>query len=73
MKSDCEASELSMLEHRLTDHLYGREIAELPEEQINRLRRMLLSAVEQRIHLRRFTTRSRAALRVSLRPHSHMI
>jgi hypothetical protein len=49
MASDYEATESSMMEYLLTGHAYSREIAELPDEQINRLRRMLHDAVIQRI------------------------
>jgi hypothetical protein len=37
------------MEHLLTDHTFAREIAELPDDQINRLRAMLHQAVVLRI------------------------
>ena len=43
------ASASSMMEHLLTAHRFAREIAELSDDQINRLRTMLHEAVEQRI------------------------
>ncbi len=49
IESDYEASESSMMEHLLTDHPYGMEIAKLPDAQIKRLRRMLHDAVQHRI------------------------
>lgn len=47
--SDYSASASSMMEHLLTDHAYAKEIGQLPDEQINRLRGMLDEAVEQYI------------------------
>jgi hypothetical protein len=47
--SDYSASASSMMEHLLTDHAYAKEIGQLPDEQINRLRGMLDEAVKQSI------------------------
>ena len=47
--SDYRASVSSMMEHLLTDHTFAREIAELPDDQINRLRTMVHEAVKLRI------------------------
>ena len=49
LESDYSASVSSMMEHLLTDHAFAREIAELPDDQINRLRTMLHEAVKLRI------------------------
>ena len=47
--SDYEASASSILEYLLTKHWFSREIAELPDSEIDRLRDMLREAVNQRI------------------------
>ena len=47
--SDYGASVSSMMEYLLTDHAFAREIAELPYDQLNRLRTMLHEAVKLRI------------------------
>jgi hypothetical protein len=47
--SDYGASVSSMMEHLLTAHTFAREIADLPDDQINRLRTMLHEAVNLRI------------------------
>ena len=49
VESEYGASASSMMEHLLTDHRFAREIAELSDDQINRLRTMLREAVEQHI------------------------
>lgn len=46
---DYEASASSILEYLLTKHWFSREIAELPDSEIDRLRDMLREAVNQRI------------------------
>ena len=46
---DYEASVSSILEYLLTDHPYRREIAQLSNRQIERLRGMLHEAIEQHI------------------------
>ena len=49
IESEYKASESSMMEHLLTDHPCVSDIAELPDQQIQRLRSMLRDAVQQRI------------------------
>ena len=47
--SNSEASASSILEYLLTDHAYRRQIAQLANGQIERLRGMLREAIEQHI------------------------
>ena len=47
--SDRGASASSILEYLLTEHPYRREIADLPDREIDRLRGMLQDAVRQGI------------------------
>jgi hypothetical protein len=49
VESNYDASASSMMEHLLTVHTFAREIAELPDDQINRLWTMLHEAVNHRI------------------------
>jgi hypothetical protein len=47
--SNSGSSASSLLEYLLTEHSYRRQVSELPNEQIERLREMLHHALEQRI------------------------
>jgi hypothetical protein len=47
--SDYVASASSLMEYLLTSHPYRREIAELPDREIERLKGMLRAAVQQAI------------------------
>ena len=47
--SDYEPSATSILDHLLTRHWFSREIADLPDREIGRLRRMVREAVNQGI------------------------
>ena len=49
VESNYDASASSMMEHLLTVHTFAREIAELPNDQIDRLRTMLHEAVKLRL------------------------
>ena len=47
IQSDYRVSASTMMEYLLTEHAYAREISNLPDEPIDRLRRMLNEAVKQ--------------------------
>ena len=47
--SDNEPSASSIVEYLFTRHWFSREIAELPDREIDRLRSMVSEAVQQRI------------------------
>ena len=49
IEPEYKASESSMMEHLLTDHPCASDIAELPDQQIQRLRSMLRNAIQQHI------------------------
>ena len=49
IESDGGANASSLMEYLLTSHLYRRQIAELSDQQIERLRAMLQESVEQTI------------------------